>query len=130
MTILWTLVITAGFLAPPALARPTLPFGIRVPHERAREPVLRTVRNAYRTAVVLLGVAAVIFSLGGVSGLVPPLVVADLLAHWAASAAVTRAKRREGGRRAAKVSRRTLRYARTRCDCHGCSCCLPPCCSS
>ncbi|NGY66489.1 hypothetical protein G7043_47175 [Lentzea sp. NEAU-D13] len=93
MTILWTVIITAGFLAMPALARPTLPFGIRVPRERLREPVLRTVRNAYRAGVALLGAAAVVVSIGGVSGLVPPLVMADLLFYWAASAALARAKR-------------------------------------
>jgi len=94
MTIFWVLLITAGFSVVPVLARPTLPFGILVPRERVDEPVLRAVRNVYRGTVLFFGAVAVIGAFGGVSGLVPPLVVANLLVYWGSSEAVAVAKRR------------------------------------
>ncbi|MEV6236712.1 hypothetical protein [Lentzea sp. NPDC051838] len=87
----WLVLVTAGFLLLPATARPTLPFGIRVPRERAGE--LRSIRVAYRMVVVVFGVAATAAALAGVTGLLPVLVVACLLAHWAAAGFVARAKR-------------------------------------
>lgn len=89
----WLLIITVGFLALPETARPTLPFGVRVPRDRVREPAIRTTRHGYRAAVVVLGTTAVAAALAGVSGLVPVLVIACMLAHWMASGAVSRAKR-------------------------------------
>ncbi|MEV6235715.1 hypothetical protein [Lentzea sp. NPDC051838] len=87
----WLVLVTAGFLLLPATARPTLPFGIRVPRERAGE--LRPIRVAYRVVVVVLGATATAGALAGATGLLPVLVVACLLAHWAAAGFVARAKR-------------------------------------
>lgn len=89
--LVWLVLVTAGFLVLPSTARPTLPFGVRVPRERSGE--LRTVRVGYRVVVVALGVATAAAALAGVSGLVPVLVVACLLAHWGAAGLVARAKR-------------------------------------
>ncbi|SER69135.1 Uncharacterized membrane protein [Lentzea xinjiangensis] len=89
--LVWLALVTAGFLVLPSTARPTLPFGVRVPRERSGE--LRRVRTGYRVVVAVLGAAAVAATLAGATGLVPVLVVACLLAHWAAAAFVARAKR-------------------------------------
>ncbi|WP_330277303.1 hypothetical protein OG205_17480 [Lentzea sp. NBC_00516] len=87
----WLVLVTAAFLVLPSTARPTLPFGIRVPHERTGE--VRSIRVGYRVAVGVSGAAAVIATLLGVTGLTVALVVACLLAHWAAAGFVSRAKR-------------------------------------
>ncbi|RQX17150.1 hypothetical protein DDE19_12450 [Micromonospora ureilytica] len=49
--------ITAAFWAAPALARPTLPFGVRIPKARAAEPVIVHARRRYNRDVLLLGAA-------------------------------------------------------------------------
>lgn len=87
----WLVLVTAGFLVLPSTTRPTLPFGVRVPHERTGD--LRAVRVGYRVVVAVAGTAAVLAALAGAGGLVPVLVVACLLAHWAAAGFVTRVKR-------------------------------------
>lgn len=86
----WIVLVTAGFLALPAMTRPTLPFGVRVPHGRAVEPALRRIRLIYSAIVAVLGlVAAIIAREAAVSA----LVVVDLLAYWTASRMVANAKR-------------------------------------
>ncbi|MGW0483497.1 DUF1648 domain-containing protein [Nonomuraea sp. NPDC003214] len=51
--------ITCLTLALPALPRPTLPFGVRVPVERAGDPVVVTERRRYTRAVVAVSLLAV-----------------------------------------------------------------------
>lgn len=51
---------TAAFWAAPVLARPTIPFGVRVPAARAAEPAIVRTRRRYGRGVVLLG--AVVFT--------------------------------------------------------------------
>ncbi|SMC98777.1 hypothetical protein [Lentzea albidocapillata] len=87
----WLVLVTAAFLVLPSTARPTLPFGVRVPHERTGE--VHSIRVGYRLAVVAFGVVAAVATLLGAAGLVAALVVACLLAHWAAAGFVSRAKR-------------------------------------
>lgn len=82
----WLVLVTAGFLVLPWTTRPTLPFGVRVPHDRTGE--LRGIRVGYLVVVAVLGVAAVV---AGVT--VPVLVIACVLVHWAAAGFVSRAKR-------------------------------------
>lgn len=48
---------TAAFWAAPAFARPTLPFGVRVPAARAAEPAIVHARRRYTRGVLLLGAA-------------------------------------------------------------------------
>lgn len=59
---------TATFWAMPALGRPTLPFGVRVPSRHVTEPAIVRARRRYARGVVLLGVltcaAVVVASLG------------------------------------------------------------------
>ncbi|ANZ42081.1 hypothetical protein BBK82_45280 [Lentzea guizhouensis] len=87
----WIVLVTAGFLVLPATARPTLPFGVRVPHGRTGE--LRPIRVGYRVAVAVSGVLAAAGTLLGETWLLAALVVACLLAHWAAAGLVSRVKR-------------------------------------
>ncbi|WP_181772754.1 DUF1648 domain-containing protein [Amycolatopsis pittospori] len=56
--------IAAVFCSAPALARPTLPFGVRIPAGRVGEPVIALVRRRYDRGVVttaLIACAAVLF---------------------------------------------------------------------
>lgn len=59
---------TAAFWSAPALARPTVPFGVRVPSTRVVEPAIVRARGGYGRGVVLLGaavfVAVIVVSLG------------------------------------------------------------------
>ena len=87
----WLVLVAAAFLVLPSTARPTLPFGVRVPHERTDE--VRPIRVGYRVTVAVLGVVAVVAVLLGAAGLVAPLLVTCLLAHWASAVLVSRAKR-------------------------------------
>lgn len=49
------IVVTAVMWALPRINRDTLPFGVRVPPERATDPQVRTVTRRYRWAVVTAG---------------------------------------------------------------------------
>lgn len=60
--------ITCVALVMPALARPTLPFGVRVPHERIADPVVLAQRRAYARTTILAGVAAAALSVALVIG--------------------------------------------------------------
>jgi uncharacterized membrane protein len=51
---------TVAFWSAPALARPTVPFGVRVPGARVAEPAIVHTRRRYSRGVVLLG--AVVFA--------------------------------------------------------------------
>lgn len=59
---------TAAFWSAPALARPTTPFGVRVPAARVAEPAIIRTRRGYSRGVLLLGTvvftAVLIASLG------------------------------------------------------------------
>ena len=67
--VLPVLVVGALMCSLPAVTRPTLQFGVRVPRERAGAPVIRRERRAYywRTAAIgaCCAVAAVTEALGG-----------------------------------------------------------------
>ncbi len=55
----------AVFRSAPALARPTLPFGVRIPAGRTGEPVIALVRRRYNhgiAAAALVAIAAVLFA--------------------------------------------------------------------
>ncbi|MGW2193183.1 hypothetical protein ACWCSH_12610, partial [Streptosporangium sp. NPDC001682] len=58
--------VTCLMLVLPALARPTLPFGVRVTAERAGDPAIVAQRRTYtRLVVVVAAVAAVVSILTG-----------------------------------------------------------------
>jgi len=83
----------AVFRSAPALARPTLPFGVRIPAGRLGEPVIALVRRRYNRGVVataLVACAAVLF--GGTTQdvvLVALVVVYSLLGSLAHRSIVT-----------------------------------------
>ncbi len=78
MTLSLIAVITVVFWASPVLARPTLPFGVRVPAARAAEPVIAQARRRYTRDVLLLG--AVAFGAALLTDLRPELLVTLLAA--------------------------------------------------
>ncbi|GAA2678819.1 DUF5808 domain-containing protein [Nonomuraea recticatena] len=82
--------ITIVMAALPALSRPTLPFGVRVPAERASDPVIIAERRVYARLIVAAGVvaAALSFEVLAVVALVP----VDLLLFYRAHRRVARAK--------------------------------------
>ncbi|MDF5755498.1 DUF5808 domain-containing protein [Spongiactinospora sp. TRM90649] len=55
-------VIACVALITPALARPTLPFGVRVPYDRVADPAVVAQRRAYARLVLLAGGVAAILS--------------------------------------------------------------------
>lgn len=100
--------ITCGMLALPALARPTLPFGVRVGPQRAGDPVIVAARRSYarRTlaaaalaAVATLLAVPVAGSAGSpvvIGGIAAAALAADLLAFLWAHHTLRAAKRAEG----------------------------------
>jgi len=58
MTVAAVALIIVAFWAGPALARPTLPFGVRVPAARVAEPAIARVRRDYTRGVAALGVVS------------------------------------------------------------------------
>ena len=50
------LVVGALMCLMPAVTRPTLQFGVRVPHERARAPIIGRERRAYYWRTAAIGV--------------------------------------------------------------------------
>ncbi len=53
-------VVTVVFWSAPALARPTLPFGVRVPEGRTGEPAITRTRRRYGDRVAVLGAVAAV----------------------------------------------------------------------
>ncbi|MBB5857735.1 DUF1648 domain-containing protein [Amycolatopsis umgeniensis] len=94
------IVFTAGvFLSAPALSRPTLPFGVRIPAGRAEEPVIALVRRRYNRgigAAALIACAAVVFTRLAPDVVLIGLVVAYSLLGGLAHRSITAAKR-DGG---------------------------------
>ncbi|MEU3165195.1 hypothetical protein [Streptosporangium sp. NPDC006930] len=85
---------TCLMLVLPALARSTLPFGVRVTAERAGDPAIVTQRRTY-TRLVLVGgavAAAVSILTGWSAAALGALVVADLLLYYRAHLKVRAAK--------------------------------------
>ncbi|MHA6625830.1 DUF1648 domain-containing protein [Pseudonocardia sichuanensis] len=96
--------VTVAFRALPALARPTLPFGVRVPPARVDDPAVRRERHRYGRwvdeagalgAVVVVVLALLAAPAGVRAGAVTALGAADLAFFLVASRAVGRAKRAE-----------------------------------
>ncbi|MFI6884186.1 DUF1648 domain-containing protein [Streptosporangium canum] len=95
--------VTAAAWAMPALARPSLPFGVRVPPGRVTDRAVTEQRRVYPRRVLGLGALAALVSppllmLGGperVPALAPAVLVpADAVAYYLAYRAVRTAKRR------------------------------------
>ncbi|MET8053620.1 hypothetical protein ABZU75_39160 [Streptosporangium sp. NPDC005286] len=86
--------VTCLMLVLPALARPTLPFGVRVTAERAGDPAIVTQRRSYtRLVVAVAAVAAVVSILTGQPAVtLGVLVAADLLLYYRAHLKVRAAK--------------------------------------
>jgi uncharacterized membrane protein len=60
MTVAVVALIIVAAWAAPALARPTLPFGVRVPAARASEPAIARIRRGYTRGVTVLGAAGLV----------------------------------------------------------------------
>ena len=95
-------VVTVVFRTMPALARPTLPFGVRVPPGRVDDPAVRAQRHRYARwvneagalAAVVVVTLALLAAPPGVRALAAGgLVAADLAFFLVASRAVAAAKR-------------------------------------
>jgi uncharacterized membrane protein len=72
--------VTVGFRALPALARPTLPFGVRVPPDRVDDPAVGRQRHRYARRVEEAGaLAAVVVAALALLGVVTGLVVTGLV---------------------------------------------------
>jgi uncharacterized membrane protein len=97
VTLMLVVVVTAVFWSAPALARPTLPFGVRVPGARATEPAIRRARRRYTRGVVLLGAAACVvipfLDWEPAPTLILPLLAADCLLGYHAHRSIAAAKR-------------------------------------
>jgi len=100
--LLAVVLVTIGFRALPTFARPTLPFGVRVPPDHVDDVAVREQRRRYahrveRTGVLAAVVAVALALLGADAGpqgaAVAGLVVADLVLFLVASRAVREAKR-------------------------------------
>ncbi|APU13598.1 MULTISPECIES: DUF1648 domain-containing protein [Actinoalloteichus] len=98
---LHVLLVTGVFWSIPVLARPTLPFGIRVPSARAADPAIRGTRRRYQRGVLLAGGLAVLGlllpTLWGVTlpgEILAVLGLVDLGLYLLASGEVRRAKGR------------------------------------
>lgn len=86
--------VTCLMLVLPALARPTLPFGVRVTAERAGDPAIVTQRRTYARLVVVVAVVAVAVSIltGRPAVTLGVLVAVDLLLYYRAHLKVRAAK--------------------------------------
>src|SRR5215469_13925574 len=93
----------AAMCVTPAVNRPTLQFGVRVPAERASAPVITRQRRAYywRTAAIAVACTAAAFALGGHGSwwlariILLVEVAADLGCFWRARARIAAAKTTE-----------------------------------
>ncbi|MEV4837342.1 hypothetical protein AB0K05_22655 [Nonomuraea sp. NPDC049486] len=94
--------ITCLMLALPALARPALPFGVRVPADRAGDPAVVGQRRRFARLVIVVGVVAAVMAVpvllvtgyaAGVTVTVSAVIVADLLLYYLAHRRVSAAKR-------------------------------------
>lgn len=104
MTPLLIVLVTCLALLLPALARPTLPFGVRVTEDRIVDPVVAHERAMYLrlvlTSALLAGVLTVLFGAGPVWAIAQAVVVSGL--YLRAGQRIRAAKRRDnwvGGRR-------------------------------
>ncbi|MBE1574692.1 DUF1648 domain-containing protein [Amycolatopsis roodepoortensis] len=105
----------ATFASAPALARPTLPFGVRVPARRTGEAVILLARRRYNRGIAVGAIAACGVVLVGGPG--PEIVLIGLVAVYSllgglASRSIAAAKREEGwytGTRQAVTADTTLR---------------------
>ncbi|GAA2888766.1 DUF1648 domain-containing protein [Nonomuraea rubra] len=116
-----TALLTVAAWTLPMLARPTLPFGVRVPAGRTADPAITAQRRRYARAVVLLGALAALLSAFAVVLTGDPdvlavagvlLGVADAVLYAAAHRAVRATKRRGnwyGGTRQAVTADTTWR---------------------
>ncbi|MEV4379274.1 hypothetical protein [Streptosporangium sp. NPDC049644] len=86
--------VTCLMLVLPALARPTLPFGVRVTAERAGDPAIVTQRRTYARLVVVVAVVAAAASIltGRPAVTLGALVAVDLLLYYRAHLKVRAAK--------------------------------------
>ncbi|GAA3427273.1 hypothetical protein GCM10018953_44560 [Streptosporangium nondiastaticum] len=93
--------VTSLMLALPALARPTLPFGVRVGIQRVGDPVIVAARRFYARLTVLVAVIAAVVSilvlpLSGSAGAIGPttavVMAVDLLLFYRAHRMVRAAK--------------------------------------
>src|SRR5690606_28603525 len=85
--------ITCLMLALPARARPTLPFGVRVPAAHAGDPVVVAQRRRYARLVAAAGALAVpLGTAAGPAVAVTALFAADLLLYYLAHRAISAAK--------------------------------------
>ena len=95
--------IAATLCIAPAITRPTVPFGVRVPAERAGATIIRRERHAYYWRTAALGVGATITAvlLQGHGSwwlsriILLLLVAADLGCYWLARNKITAVKRAE-----------------------------------
>ncbi|MFF7637274.1 DUF1648 domain-containing protein [Kitasatospora sp. NPDC008050] len=99
------LLLLGGAWLMPSLTLTTLPFGVRVPSERAEAPVVGEQRRAYRWWVALAGgavlVAGTTWGLAGGAAAALPVTLVALLAvqlagYLRAHGAIAAVKRREG----------------------------------
>ncbi|UMP04617.1 DUF1648 domain-containing protein [Amycolatopsis sp. EV170708-02-1] len=89
----------AAFGSAPALARPTLPFGVRVPARRSGEAVILLARRRYNRGIGVGAIAACVVVLSG--WLAPEVVLLALTAAYSllgglAHRSIAAAKREEG----------------------------------
>ncbi|RSM81130.1 hypothetical protein DL991_09275 [Amycolatopsis sp. WAC 01375] len=89
----------AAFASAPALARPTLPFGVRVPTRRTGEAVILLARRRYNRGIAAGAVVACAVVL--IDGLAPEVVLVGLVVAYSllgglASRSIVAAKREEG----------------------------------
>ncbi|EME62629.1 membrane protein [Amycolatopsis decaplanina DSM 44594] len=89
----------AAFGSAPALARPTLPFGVRVPARRSREAVILLARRRYNRGIGAAAIAACAVVLLGwlaFEAVLVGLVVVCSLLGGLAQRSIVAAKRKEG----------------------------------
>ncbi|KAA9153087.1 DUF1648 domain-containing protein [Amycolatopsis acidicola] len=98
------LLILAAAWAMPSVVKPTVPFGVRVPAERAHDPLIEEQRRIYRwwvgTAGIVLVLSGLVLSLVTQQILVSPIITVALLGVVApgyvhARATIRSAKQRE-----------------------------------
>ncbi|MEV0584424.1 hypothetical protein [Nonomuraea sp. NPDC050310] len=91
------ILVTCLLVTLPAIARPTLPFGVRVSAERATDPAVAGARRLYTRGVVGAGVLAVPATFWVPVGVVVAvLVAAGLALHFVAHRRIMAAKRAGG----------------------------------
>ncbi|MEV6153426.1 hypothetical protein AB0L53_24055 [Nonomuraea sp. NPDC052129] len=98
--------VTCLALAMPALAKPTLPFGVRVPHPRTADPAVIAQRRVYARLTLAAGAAAlsVLFLAGAsreavIATVTTALAMTDLLLYYRSHRKVRAAKLTGGWQR-------------------------------